>query len=86
MINIASKAGNYLRATNQIVANGLRPLAGAALIEKKGPASEEREYLTVYSLNKQLPSTNISVKTGVASKFSNIHLFIVNRFISRQFW
>lgn len=68
MINIASKAGNYLRATNQIVANGLKPLAGAALSEKK-VVTDEKEYLSVYSLNKQLPGSNVSVKTGVASKY-----------------
>jgi hypothetical protein len=67
MINIASKAGNYLRATNQVVANGLRPLAGAALTEKK-ITSENREVSTVWSLQQSLPAQNVSVKSGVASK------------------
>lgn len=66
MINIASKAGNYLRATNQIVANGLKPLAVAALSEKK-IVGDEKEHLTVYSISNQLPAYNISVRTGVAT-------------------
>lgn len=65
MINIASKAGNYLRATNQVVANGLKPLAGAALAEKK-VATENREISTVHSLAQALPACNVSVRSGVA--------------------
>jgi hypothetical protein len=68
MINIASKAGCYLRATNQVVANGLKPLAGAAVAEKKGVVVEEKESLTVYSISKQLPINNIGVRTGLTSK------------------
>lgn len=66
MINIVSKAGNYLRATNQVVANGLKPLVATKLSEKK-VVVEENEHLTVYSLTKQLPASNISVKAGVAT-------------------
>jgi hypothetical protein len=69
MINIASKAGNYLRATNQVVANGLKPLAVAALSEKKC-SGDSKEYLTAFSLSNQVPTGNISVRTGVASKYS----------------
>jgi hypothetical protein len=72
MINIASKAGNYLRATNQIVANGLKPLAVAALSEKK-IVGDEKEHLTVYTISNQLPANNISVRTGVASKYNYLH-------------
>lgn len=68
MINIVSKAGNYLRATNQVVANGLKPLAVSALASEKKVVTEEKEHLTAYSFSKQLPSGNISVRTGVASK------------------
>jgi hypothetical protein len=68
MINIASKAGNYLRATNNVVANGLRPLAGAAIAEKKSPVVEKREYLTVESISKQLPLLATYVQSGVTSK------------------
>lgn len=71
MINIASKAGSYLRATNQVVANGLKPLVTGAIAEKK-VVVEEKEYLTVSSLNKQLPVWNTSVKQGVSSKFVKI--------------
>jgi Ubiquinol-cytochrome c reductase 8 kDa, N-terminal len=72
MINIASKAGNYIRATNQIVASGLKPLAGAALAEKK-IVVEDRELSTVYSLSKNLPAGNINVKAGLTSEL-NINL------------
>lgn len=67
MINIASKAGNYLRATNQIVASGLKPLAGAALAEKK-VVVDVSDNSSVYSLTKQIPTGNVSVRSGVASK------------------
>lgn len=67
MINIASKAGNYLRATNQVVASGLKPLAGAALAEKK-VTTDKKETSTVWSLTQALPAQNISVKAGVASE------------------
>ena len=72
MINIASKAGNYLRATNQVVANGLKPLAVAALSEKK-VSGDQKEHLTVYTLSNQLPGNNVSIKTGVASKYNYIY-------------
>lgn len=70
MINIASKAGNYLRATNQVVASGLKPLAGAALAEKKKVVVDVKENSTLYSLTKQIPvgSGVVSVRSGVASK------------------
>lgn len=67
MINIASKAGCYLRATNQVVASGLRPLAGAALAEKK-VVTDNREVTTLQALTNQLPAGIVSVKSGVASK------------------
>ncbi len=67
MINIASKAGNYLRASNQVIASGLKPLAGAALAEKK-VVVDVKENSTVYSLTKQIPAININVKTGLGSK------------------
>jgi len=67
MINIASKAGSYLRATNQVVASGLKPLAGAAIAEKKVVTTADRELTTVWSLNQTLPAHNVSVKSGVAT-------------------
>lgn len=67
MINIASKAGNYLRATNQVVASGLRPLAGAALAEKKKVTTDKQEVSTLWSLTQALPVNNVSVKSGVAT-------------------
>lgn len=67
MINIASKAGNYLRATNQVVASGLKPLAGAALAEKRVIVDVKDN-----SLSKQIPAGSISVKSGIASKLFRI--------------
>lgn len=69
MINIASKAGQYLRATNQVVASGLRPAAGAALAEKKKVTTENREVSTLWSLQHALPANNMSVRAGVTSKY-----------------
>lgn len=68
MINIASKAGNYLRATNQVVANSLKPLAGAAIAEKKKVTTEKNEKSTLWSLSQALPANNLSVRAGVTSK------------------
>lgn len=68
MINIASKAGQYLRATNQVVASGLRPAAGAALAEKK-VRTENREVSTLWSLQQALPANNLCVKAGVTSEY-----------------
>lgn len=70
MINIASKAGNYLRATNQVVASGLKPLAGAAIAEKKKVTTDKQDVSTLWSLTKALPAQNISVKSGVMSEYS----------------
>lgn len=67
MINIASKAGNYLRATNQVVASGLKPLAGAALAEKNKVKTEKKNVSSLWSLTQALPAQNVSVRSGVAS-------------------
>lgn len=69
MINIASKAGNYLRATNQVVASGLKPLAGAALAEKKKVTTDKEDVSTLWSLTQVLPTNNVSVKTGLSSEY-----------------
>lgn len=71
MINIASKAGNYLRATNQVVASGLRPLAGAVVADKKKVVTTNPENITVWSLSQTLPANNVSVKAGVVSEYLN---------------
>jgi len=67
MINIASKAGSYLRATNQVVASGLKPLAGAAIAEKKKVTTDHRELKTLWSIGQALPASNVSVKTGLTT-------------------
>lgn len=69
MINIASKAGHYLRATNQVVASGLKPLAGAAIAEKKGVTTDKREVSSLWSLQNALPTHPVSVRAGVASEY-----------------
>jgi Ubiquinol-cytochrome c reductase 8 kDa, N-terminal len=68
MINIASKAGSYLRATNQVVASGLKPLAGAALAEKKVNVDNSTNS-SLNSLTQQIPIGNVSVRSGITSKF-----------------
>ncbi|CRL00677.1 CLUMA_CG013937, isoform A [Clunio marinus] len=65
MINIASKAGNYLRATNQVVSNGLKPLAGGIASEKKKVVTTSFEPETVWSLTQTLPAKNMCVTSGV---------------------
>ena len=67
MINIASKAGNYLRATHQVVASGLKPLAGAAVAEKKVVVDSNNKS-TSWALQQEIPTHNVSVTTGIASK------------------
>jgi len=67
MINIASKAGKYLRATNQVVASGLKPLAGAAIAEKKKVTTDKQDVSTLWSLTQVLPTNNVSVKTGLST-------------------
>lgn len=74
MINIASKAGSYLRATNQVVASGLKPLAGAAIAEKKKVTTENVEKSTLWTLSKTLPSSNLSVRSGVTSKCTKLEM------------
>lgn len=69
MINIASKAGNYLRATNQVVASGLKPLAGAAIAEKKKVTTDKEDISTLWSLTQVLPTNNVSVKSGLSSEY-----------------
>ena len=75
MINIASKAGSYLRATNQVVSSGLKPLAGAAIAEPKKVVTDNRQINTLNSLNKAIPTCNLSVKSGVAGKLSVYNQF-----------
>lgn len=69
MINIASKAGSYLRATNQVVASGLKPLAGAAIAEKKKVTTDKQEVSTLWSLTQALPAQNLSVRSGITSEY-----------------
>lgn len=67
MINIASKAGSYLRASNQVIGSGIRPLAGAALAEKKKVVVDVSDNSSLYSLTKQIPAGCLSVKTGLTT-------------------
>lgn len=75
MINIASKAGNYLRATNQVVASGLRPLVAAG-VEKKKVTTEKQEKSTLWSLSHTLPAQNVSVRAGVTSEYERRCAFL----------
>jgi hypothetical protein len=75
MINIASKAGNYLKATSQVVASGLRPLV-AGSPKQQNVVVDKQELTTVDSLIKALPQCgNLRVRSGVPGNLS-IHNFI----------
>lgn len=62
MINIASKSA-YLKATSQVVASGLKPLA-AAVPAHKEIIVEKPTPLTSYSLVNALPSGPLKVVSG----------------------
>jgi ubiquinol-cytochrome c reductase iron-sulfur subunit len=59
MINIASKAGNYLRASTQVVSNGLKPLA-AGVPKQQNVVVEKQEKFTL-STQVRLAHTDIRV-------------------------
>lgn len=67
MINIASKAGSYLRASNQVLGTNLKPIAGVIIAEKK-VVVDVKDNSTLYSLTKQIPTGNVSVRSGLTSK------------------
>lgn len=68
MINIASKAGSYLRASNQVIGTNLRPVAGVIIAEKKVVVDVKDNNSSLYSLTKQIPTGNVSVRSGLTSK------------------
>lgn len=75
MINIASKAGSYLKASSQVVGNGLKPLA-AAVSKQHNVVVEKQEKFTVESLIKALPQCgNIGVRSGIPGE-TFIHLLV----------
>lgn len=67
MINIASKAGTYLRASNQVIGTNLKPIAGIVINEKK-VVVDVKDNSSLYSLTKQIPTGNVSVRSGITSK------------------
>lgn len=69
MINIATKAGTYLRATSQAVSNGLKPLAAGVPSKKQNVVVEKQEKINLDSLIKALPQCgNIGVRSGIPGK------------------
>lgn len=68
MINIASKAGSYLRATNQVIASGIKPLAPSVVLAEKKVVIDSKDNSTLYSLTKQVPTGNLNVRSGITSK------------------
>lgn len=69
MINVVTKAGSlspYLKASSQVVASGLKPLAAAVPGTEKISTTPEQEKLTSYSLSKILPTGNLRVSSGPA--------------------
>lgn len=84
MINIASKAGTYMRATSQAVANGLKPLV-AGTTNKQNVVVEKSEKLTVDSLIKALPQCgNIGVRSGIPGETDNIRFSGFQRYIEQR--
>jgi ubiquinol-cytochrome c reductase iron-sulfur subunit len=66
MINIASKAGTYLRTSNQVLGNSLKPIAGIVINEKK-VVVDVKDNSSLYSLTKQIPTGNVSVRSGLTT-------------------
>lgn len=67
MINAATKAGQlscYFKASSQVVASGLKPLAAGIPGKKKSSYEPEPDKLTNYSLNKILPVGNLRIVSG----------------------
>lgn len=69
MINVVSKSGNltpYLKATAQVVANGLKPIAAAAVLPKETVVAQPGTAICGHSLNKFLARGPVSVVSGPA--------------------
>lgn len=69
MINVVSKSGNlapYLKATSQVVANGLKPAAAAVVGHKDTVVAHPGTPSSSHTLGKLLPRGPISVVSGPA--------------------
>lgn len=69
MINVVSKSGNlspYLKATSQVVASGLKPLAAGTTSHKETVVAHPGTAISSLSLGKVLPRGPISVVSGLA--------------------
>ncbi|XP_059616577.1 cytochrome b-c1 complex subunit Rieske, mitochondrial [Phlebotomus argentipes] len=67
MINIATRAANlpqYLKATSQVVASGLKPVAAGVSVAKDPVVQGPVVPATSATLNAQLPKHVVSVKSG----------------------
>lgn len=75
MISAATKAP-YLRATTQVIGNGLKP--AAAGVPKKNPivVREPVAPLISSSISNTLPYRGVGVTTGIPSKYIDFILFL----------
>lgn len=71
MMNVVAKTGQlstYLKASSQVVASGLKPLAAGVPGKTKQTVQPEPERLTSYTLSKISPTGNIRISSGPAGK------------------
>lgn len=84
MINVVAKSGNlapYLKATQQVVASGIKPLAPAIPKQgKKVVVATGVSPITSYGLSKGLPMGPMSVVSGPGGLF---YYFKLHKFFMR---
>lgn len=56
----------YLKATNQVVSNNIKPLKPNAIIGKKAVTPTPPLALNTFTLSKSLPTGNVSISSGAA--------------------
>lgn len=69
MINVASKSA-YLKATTQVVATGLKPLAAGVTAHKETVVEKSATPITSYSLANALPNGPLKVVSGPGGKYA----------------
>lgn len=80
MINVVSKSGNlspYLKATSQVVANTLKPVASAVTTHKETKVAHPGTPSSNHTLGKLLPRGPISVVSGPAGIFFHTKYIII---------
>ena len=73
MINVVTKSGNlapYLKASSQVVANGLKPAAAAAIVHKDTVVQQPGIPTSSHTLNKALVNGPFRVVSGPTGRHS----------------